>query len=240
MTNRPKKIKCPKCSEKISVPFREDEKVFIHCKSCGAKGRIKNPHLDDIKAGKGKPKSRIEDELDGIDDLLETGPDEEPESIECPKCGEDILVPFSSESEVMIKCRSCGAKGRVPNPYVDEPVRTEASAEPEIEIIECPKCESDINVPYSGDERVIVECRSCGAMGSINNPFMIRKLLESEGPEEEETPLEINHDSDHSILEQINCPRCKVSIDVPYSTDQKLKIKCDSCGAKGQISNPYL
>ena len=46
MANKPKKIKCPKCSAKISVPYGEDPKVLIHCKSCGAKGRIKNPHLE--------------------------------------------------------------------------------------------------------------------------------------------------------------------------------------------------
>lgn len=240
MANRPKKIKCPKCSDKISVPYREDEKVFIHCKSCGAKGRIRNPHLDDLQTGRGMGKGRIEDEIDSIDDLLESESEDEPQGIECPKCGEDILIPFSSETEVKIKCRNCGAKGKVPNPYTDEPAPVDEIAENEIELIECPKCESDIHVPYSGEERVIVECKSCGAMGSINNPFMIRKLLESQVDEEEESSLEIDHDSDHSILEQINCPRCKVSIDVPYSTDPKLKIRCDSCGAKGKISNPYL
>ena len=36
---------CPKCGERVPVPYAEDDKVVIECPSCGAKGRVKNPYI---------------------------------------------------------------------------------------------------------------------------------------------------------------------------------------------------
>jgi transcription elongation factor Elf1 len=36
---------CPKCGERIEIPYLEDDKIQIKCPNCGAKGKIKNPYL---------------------------------------------------------------------------------------------------------------------------------------------------------------------------------------------------
>jgi plastocyanin len=40
-----KTVSCPKCDSDIDVPESDGPKVSLECKSCGAKGRIKNPYL---------------------------------------------------------------------------------------------------------------------------------------------------------------------------------------------------
>jgi transcription elongation factor Elf1 len=38
---------------------------------------------------------------------------------ECPKCGEDIPIPYEEEEKVLLNCPNCGAKGKVKNPYLE-------------------------------------------------------------------------------------------------------------------------
>jgi DNA-directed RNA polymerase subunit M/transcription elongation factor TFIIS len=240
MPSKSKSISCPRCSEKIKVPSSKDENIFINCESCGAKGRISNPYLGSEDEDKTKKRSDIIEE-EGPDNLPE--PDsEEPQNIDCPSCGSEITIPHSTKETVFVKCAECGAKGKVPNPYIEEREEEDydSHGEIEIELIECPKCEDEIEVPFSEDERVVVECKACHAMGAINNPYLLRQQLElEEGSIAEGADTELEHPSAKGILEKINCPRCKETISVPFSTLETLKIECDSCGAKGKISNPY-
>jgi hypothetical protein len=37
----------------------------------------------------------------------------------CPKCGSGIDVPMADEPKISLQCMSCGAKGRIENPYID-------------------------------------------------------------------------------------------------------------------------
>jgi len=237
------KIKCPKCSEGISIPDSDDTKIFIKCDSCGTKGHIRNPKTTFEKTISAASEGKVQQE-DDIDNTEKKGEPEEPISIDCPQCGEDIVISQSINEKVKIRCSSCGANGEIPNPYIEESEEIEVTTdmEVEVELLECPKCEGEIEVPYSPEERVIVQCKSCGAMGSINNPHLLKKELEDEEDtdEDHEHAIGLESESSKGLLETINCPKCKVEIDVPYSEDNKLKIKCLSCGAKGQISNPYL
>ncbi len=43
---------------------------------------------------------------------------------------------------------------------------------PPVQTIDCPKCKADIEVPFSEDAKVGLECPSCGAKGKISNPYM--------------------------------------------------------------------
>ncbi|UCH88479.1 MAG: hypothetical protein JSV49_09495 [Thermoplasmata archaeon] len=239
-----KSIKCPKCSELIIIPIVEDEKLFIECDSCGAKGRIKNPYRKPSPPERKKPtqESTVEEK---IEEKQEEG--EQPDTIECPKCEADITIPFSDSDTIRIACSECGAEGKVPNPNIEPKKGKKAGKDRtgDIEFIECPKCDSEIEIPYSEGERIIITCGECGAMGRINNPHMLREDLERDRIDEMagESETELEHKRRHEmggLIETISCPKCEGNIDVPYSTDPKLKIQCGSCGAKGRIHNPYL
>jgi hypothetical protein len=43
---------------------------------------------------------------------------------------------------------------------------------PPVRSIDCPKCKSEIEIPFSEDTKVGLECPSCGAKGKISNPYM--------------------------------------------------------------------
>jgi hypothetical protein len=57
---------------------------------------------------------------------------------------------------------------------------------------------------------------------------------------EEEDVLEDEEEEELGMLQIINCPKCEEEIEVPRSTEAKVSMKCQSCGAKGRIKNPYL
>jgi hypothetical protein len=46
----------------------------------------------------------------------------------CRKCGEPIEVPVSEDEKISIKCGECGARGRIPNPYLSQIVELKAEA----------------------------------------------------------------------------------------------------------------
>jgi hypothetical protein len=48
----------------------------------------------------------------------------------------------------------------------------EAEDIPPVKSIDCPKCKSEIEIPFSEDAKVGLECPSCGAKGKISNPYM--------------------------------------------------------------------
>jgi DNA-directed RNA polymerase subunit M/transcription elongation factor TFIIS len=251
MSPAKKSIACPKCDDDIPIPVSKEDTVKIICSSCGAKGKVSNPY-----SGPDKPSDDldIEDILD--EDEINLGDKEDSvnsdlsESIDCPKCSAEIIVPLSADLEIIVECKVCGAKGKVPNPYIEDEsssMSSESGSSIE-EYIECPKCNFEIGIPYSEDERIIIQCNECGAMGRINNPHLMGSDtesidLESHGIKTDlsETALENDHNpSTHGILETISCPRCNETISVPYSNENKLKVHCDSCGAKGKILNPYM
>ncbi len=71
-----------------------------------------------------------EDEDEWEEDEEETEEEEEAEeevdedlppvkSIDCPKCKTDIEIPFSEDAKVGLECPSCGAKGKISNPYME-------------------------------------------------------------------------------------------------------------------------
>ncbi len=57
-----------------------------------------------------------EEELEDEFDLSEL----EPEIKNCPKCGEELEVPVSEDEKISLKCEECGARGKMPNPYLEQ------------------------------------------------------------------------------------------------------------------------
>ena len=53
------------------------------------------------------------------------------DSIDCPKCGRPISLPRSEDPTLHLTCRSCGAKGHLPNPNVEDASIDEDYIEPE-------------------------------------------------------------------------------------------------------------
>jgi molecular chaperone DnaK len=134
-------IKCPKCKKpiKITSPKRP---LKITCPHCGAKGTIKGspkkPGKEEKEAKDEAPKKSKKEEEEPtkkskkeVEEEEEEAPkkpkkevDEEPkkptkkepayepETVECPKCGEDILIE-SAERPIKVACGSCGAKIKV-------------------------------------------------------------------------------------------------------------------------------
>jgi parallel beta-helix repeat protein len=65
--------------------------------------------------------AEIEDEDTQDEDKIEIDLDElEHEYKDCPKCGEELEVPVSEDEKVSLKCEECGARGKMPNPYLDQ------------------------------------------------------------------------------------------------------------------------
>jgi hypothetical protein len=99
----------------------------------------------------------------------------------------------------------------------------------------CPKCRAEIEVEPTFDDRVHLECRECGKKGQLPNPYLdeISRLKESKKiitkPREE----------DEELIE-IECRKCGEPIEIHYSEESKVHVKCGDCGAKGAIKNPYL
>lgn len=125
-------IKCPKCKKpiKITSPKRP---LKITCPHCGAKGTIKG------SPKKEAPKKDVDEEEDASKKKEKTTPSEktkktsdepkkeeppkkekktkkepeyEPEIVECPKCGEEIVID-SPERPIRVTCANCSAKIKV-------------------------------------------------------------------------------------------------------------------------------
>ncbi len=135
----------------------------------------------------------------------------------CPKCKKKIEVPYSEAPKVSIRCSSCGAKGRIPNPYL--------KLKPE------PK--SRRKEPSRRPPR-----RAPPKRAPRKPPKKPPKPKEDE-PEEEDIDW-ADDDEDEFEPKHIKCPKCKDELEIPYSESKKVSLKCDSCGAKGAVSNPYL
>jgi predicted RNA-binding Zn-ribbon protein involved in translation (DUF1610 family) len=98
----------------------------------------------------------------------------------CHNCGryvEPYPIPKSDEKDIKPE------ESEVPEDsdefeYVDEEADIdwdddEEEDEPEpIKTTKCPRCKSEIEVAYSEDKKVRVECPSCGAKGKIKNPYL--------------------------------------------------------------------
>jgi transcription elongation factor Elf1 len=62
------------------------------------------------------------------------------------------------------------SKKQKATPLGPEPPRHRRALKPEF--FECPKCGVEIEIPYSEDEDVTLECYECGARGRIENPYL--------------------------------------------------------------------
>jgi DNA-directed RNA polymerase subunit RPC12/RpoP len=45
--------------------------------------------------------------------------------------------------------------------------------------------------------------------------------------------------ADELSVELINCPKCAHEIEVKFTEEPKVRVKCPGCGAKGRIPNPF-
>jgi parallel beta-helix repeat protein len=99
----------------------------------------------------------------------------------------------------------------------------------------CPKCKTEINVEPTFDDKAHLECPECGKKGKLPNPYLdeIARLKESK-------KAKPKHKEEEIELIEIECRKCGEPIEVKYTEDPKVKVKCDECGAKGAIKNPYL
>ena len=76
-----KNMKCPECSAKVKLPETDEDKLHLHCKKCGAKGRRPNPNanvykdLQDVKydiEDAEEDLNKTEEKLEDIDlDIVE-------------------------------------------------------------------------------------------------------------------------------------------------------------------------
>lgn len=113
--------KCPECKEPVSIEPSYDEKVHLECPECGKKGRLPNPYLKEIeKLREDEIAKREREKKKGERKREEKG---KPvfEEIECRGCGEPIEVPFSDDDKIRVDCDSCGAHGKIKNPYLKPP-----------------------------------------------------------------------------------------------------------------------
>lgn len=157
------------------------------------------------------PPAEYEAYEEGYEEEPSQEPEYTPEYKNCPKCRAEIEVPYSYEDKVSIKCHSCGARGRIPNPY--------QAAKPTPSRAEKPKKPPKKREPSKKTRE--------------------RRKPKKEEPEEED--IDWADDEEEEVeLKYIKCPKCKDELEVPHSDLKKISIKCYSCGAKGSISNPYL
>ncbi|UCH89500.1 MAG: hypothetical protein JSV49_02300 [Thermoplasmata archaeon] len=69
-----------------------------------------------------------------------------------------------------------------------------------------------------------------------DDDFKETEMVEPDWEEDEEPEVELSE----LETKTKNCPKCKTSINVSPSFDDKISLQCPSCGSKGKIPNPYL
>jgi hypothetical protein len=129
-------------AQKESAPEEEEDNLMVYALAMiiiiviiviviGILIRRKRPSEKELAEVEGEEEEELEaEELEiDLDEL-------EPEQIECKKCGEPIDVPTSDEDKVSLKCGECGAKGRIPNPYLDQIEELKKQKREELELEE--------------------------------------------------------------------------------------------------------
>jgi len=158
---QPVLIDCPKCGSEIKVESPE-RPIKIKCTECGAKGTLRADVELPATAGK---KSRDKPKKE----KAPPPPEEEPaEVIDCPKCGAGIEVT-STERPLKIKCSECGAKGTLKDEGGKKgggKKKPKEEEEDESEMIDCPACGGEIEVP-SKKRPIKIECPNCGKKGTL-------------------------------------------------------------------------
>jgi hypothetical protein len=163
-----------------------------------------------------------EDREEGMAWDEEPEPEHPPEFKKCPKCRKRIEIPYSEGSKVSIKCKSCGAKGNISNPYLmkakpKKDVRREKPKRPPKKETRPPKRER----PERKREK----------------PSRRKRPEPEPEPEEED----VDWGEEDVELRRLKCPKCKEKMEIPFDDEsKKIIINCDTCGAKGSVRNPYL
>ena len=135
----------------------------------------------------------------------ERGEEFETEYKNCPKCKHKIEVEYSEEKKIKLQCPECGAKGKIPNPYLkkkkelERKIGGEEESEPEAESTRGGEVESkNVLEEDSGEvlvkeeSEVVVEEESLSGLkaeGELKEDVKIDKAVVEE-PVLEEIPVE--------------------------------------------------
>jgi PKD repeat protein len=65
--------------------------------------------------------------------------------------------------------------------------RKSKEVEENIEIFNCIKCDNEIVVPFSENEKIVLMCQKCGSKGKISNPYLEKVDNEKLNPQEPQT-----------------------------------------------------
>jgi Zn finger protein HypA/HybF involved in hydrogenase expression len=110
------------------------------------------------------------------------------------------------------------------------------------EHINCPKCEEDIEIDFSKDEKIRLKCPGCGAKGRITNPFLEKmeaaKKARQKAAEEALSIPEAKRIKEDAAEEMMFiCPHCTSSFQTTPTEDPQ-KIPCPSCSKDVKIIKP--
>ncbi len=141
-----------------------------------------------------------------------------PEFFPCPRCDEEIEILYSEAPKVALECPSCGAKGKIANPYLRQRGRVSRDDYYDRDYEREPRGREPPR--GRGPERDIEYKPPSSARKRVTPPRIVSK--------------------DEDDYEYIKCPKCHSRIPIPYEEDEKIAIRCSKCGAKGKVSNPYL
>lgn len=144
-----------------------------------------------------------------------------PEFFKCPRCGEEIEIPYSETQRVALECHHCGGRGKIDNPYLKkrgpkDSDRDRARRDEDYE--------RDYERRHRRGEDIDLEYR----------PPPGRRR------EREEHRDRVREPKPEDDYEYKKCPKCGERIPIPYEEDEKVIIHCPKCGAKGKVKNPYL
>ncbi|MDP6154834.1 MAG: hypothetical protein QF682_01690 [Candidatus Thermoplasmatota archaeon] len=251
---------CPKCSTTVVVPDTREDTLHLKCDECGAKGRLPNPNKDtyldltdveeELKGAKKSfdlAESKVSEFKDGISDT-EKKVDNLSNEMEMKK---EEKEEYIKEKVVAAPVGKDIPREREPSrerkkPREPEEEEEEDEEEEEVEQAEedafCPMCYADLTEPPFD------KCSSCGweeekdysEQPSAYDSYEYDEPAYEEPRDDFGSSLDNAGDYDPESRRkaskdhyQVDC-RCGEKIDI-WTSKRPAKIKCDHCGAKGNL-----
>jgi transcription elongation factor Elf1 len=162
-----------------------------------------------------------------------------PEFFPCPRCEEEIEILYAETEQVGLKCPSCGAKGKIDNPYLrrgdkgygdrrrregrgrgkerDEDYDRDQDYDRDRER------DRDYHPDYDRDYERDRDHEHEPHKRKPSSPKIVREV-----------------ETDDEDYEYKNCPKCDARIAIPYEEAEKILLECPNCGAQGKVKNPYI
>jgi len=217
----------------------EEEIVALNEELEGKKAALKGG--EENLGKKKKEYEELQKEKEEIEDDIQT-------EMSCPKCSTDVDVPDTRDDTLHLKCDSCGAKGRLPNPnkdtYLDlddveeelkEVKKSFEKAESKVSELRDDISETEKKIDNRSNELEMKKeekeeyIKEQGKAAPVEEepPRDRRKprKYEEEEPEQEEEPEEEEEEEEvEQAEEDAFCPMCYADLTEPPFD------KCPSCG----------